>query len=90
MKGYHDDLLMSIGMCCFVGMTSFRDLEKSKGQAKAMIDSWSITTTNSEDIGELDEVINGFIVDKVENTQTLQNTKEHLWLFNGLFGFKSK
>ena len=90
MKGYHDDLLMSIGMCCFIGMTSFKDLEKSKGQVKAMIDSWAITTTNSEDVGELNEVINGFIVDKTENTQTLQNTKEHLWLFNGLFGFKSK
>ena len=35
MKGYHDDLLMSIAMCCFVGATSFKDLEKSKGQAKA-------------------------------------------------------
>jgi len=89
MKGYHDDLLMSIGMCCFVGETSFKNLEKSKGQAKAMVSSWAITTTTSEDIGVLDDVMNGFIVNEInENKQTVQNTKEYSWLFGGLPGFK--
>jgi len=89
MKGYHDDLLMPIGMCCFVAATSFKDLEKSKGQAKAMVSSWAITTTNSEDIGILDDVMNGFIVNDVnENKQTVQNTKEYSWLFGGLPGVK--
>jgi hypothetical protein len=90
MKGYHDDLLMSIAMCCFVGMTSFKDLEKSKGQAKAMINSWAVETTQISDHGELNEVIGtGFYTDNNRKTNaTPQQTKEYAWLFSGMKGFK--
>ena len=90
MKGYHDDLLMSIAMCCFVGMTSFKDLEKSKGQAKAMINSWTVETTQISDHGELNEVIGtGFYTDNGRKTDiTPQQVKEYAWLFGGMKGFK--
>ena len=87
MKGYHDDLLMPIGMCCFVAMTSFKDLEKSKGQAKAMLSSWAMQTTTSNDVGGLNEVVGGgFYTDNnnSKNKQTIENTKEYSWLFNGM------
>jgi len=90
MKGYHDDLLMPIGMCLFVASTSFKDLEKSKGQAKAMVSSWSIQTTTSDDVGGLNEVVGGgFYTDNLNNDkQSVENTKEYSWLFGGLPGFK--
>jgi hypothetical protein len=91
MKGYHDDLLMCVGMCCFVAMTSFKDLEKSMGQAKAMINSWTVETNTVEDHEILNEVIGtGFYVDNTNknNIITTEQTKEYSWLFSGMKGFK--
>jgi phage FluMu gp28-like protein len=89
-KGYHDDLLMAMAMCNFVGMTSFKDLEKSKGQAKAMINSWAVTTTDTETISELNTTsVAGFYTDNKKQQQTLQQTKEYNWLFSG-FGEKRR
>ena len=93
MKGYHDDLLMSIAMCCFVGSTSFKDLEKSKGQAKAMIDSWSVETTNTEDYSELNEAVNtGFYTDQRDNNKnvTVDQFKENMWIFGDMGKFKGR
>ena len=91
MKGYHDDLLMSIAMCCFVGATSFKDLEKSKGQAKAMISSWSLETTEAKDNKILGEVVNtGFYTDQKPKDEhvTVEQFKENMWVFGGMRGFK--
>jgi hypothetical protein len=90
MKGYHDDLLMSIAMCCFVGSTSFKDLEKSKGQAKAMVNSWAVETNDVKDNNVLNEVVgSGFYTDKKsDNNVTAQQFKENMWLFGGMKGFK--
>jgi hypothetical protein len=91
MKGYHDDLLMSIAMCCFVGATSFKDLEKSKGQAKAMVSSWSLETTEAKDNKILGEVVNtGFYTDQKPKDEhvTVEQFKENRWVFGGMRGFK--
>ena len=92
MKGYHDDLLMSIAMCCFVGATSFKDLEKSKGQAKAIVSSWSVETTNINDNKFLGEVAGtGFYTDQKEKNDkkvTVDQFKENMWIFGGMKGFK--
>jgi hypothetical protein len=95
MKGYHDDLLMSIAMCCFVASTSFKDLEKSKGQAKAMVNSWSVETNNASDVSEFNDVLNvGFYTDNNNNRpkdrQSLKETQEYMWMFSGLPGFKKR
>ena len=90
MKGYHDDLLMSIAMCCFVGSTSFKDLEKSKGQVKAMVNSWSVETTEPSKSGTLSEVVgSGFYTDqRTKNNVTTEQFKENMWVFGGMKGFK--
>ena len=40
MEGYHDDLLMSMGMALWVIEHSFKNLEKLEKQTKAMLSSW--------------------------------------------------
>ena len=91
-KGSHDDLLMGLFMANFVGMTSFRDLEKSKGHAKAMVNSWAVTTSSTEEVSGLNEVVNlGFYTDPrstVKDKQSLEKTQEYMWMFSGLPGFK--
>lgn len=81
-------------MANFVGMTSFKDLEKSKGHAKAMVNSWAVTTSTPSEISELNEVTNlGFYTDaksQVNSQQTLQQTQEYAWMFSGMPGFKKK
>ena len=91
MKGYHDDLLMSIAMCCFVGATSFKDLEKSKGQAKAMVNSWAIETTEVKDNEKLKDVVgtNFYTEQKPkDNNVTVEQFKNHMWVFGGMKGFR--
>jgi hypothetical protein len=46
-KGHHDDLIMSIAMCTYVGESSFGKLTKVTEQTKAMIDSWSVSNNNT-------------------------------------------
>jgi hypothetical protein len=89
MKGHHDDLLMCIAMCVYVGMTSFRDLEKSQGKTKAMINSWVSETTNTEEVGsELDGVVGtNFYTDTKPKQNKQQIREEHMWLFAGMPGF---
>lgn len=93
-KGSHDDLLMGLFMCVFVGMTSFKDLEKSKGHVKAMVNSWAVATNDTSDVSELNEVVNmGFYTDPkstIKDKQTLQQTQEYMWMFSGLPGFKKQ
>jgi hypothetical protein len=90
MKGYHDDLLMSVAMCCFVGSTSFKDLEKSKGQAKAMINSWAVETNDVKDDSFLSEVVGaGFYTDKnTNNNVTVEQFRDNMWVFGGMKGFR--
>ena len=92
MKGYHDDLLMSIAMCCFVGATSFKDLEKSKGQAKAIVSSWSVETNDINGNHILGEVVGtGFYTDQKEKDNkniTVDQFKDNMWVFGGMRGFR--
>jgi hypothetical protein len=90
MKGYHDDLLMSIAMCCYVAQTSFRDFEKSKGQTKAMLDSWVVSTNTTETIDELNITEHNQIYKKDISKQVQQANSEHNWLFFGMTGFRDK
>lgn len=49
MDGYHDDLLMSLGMALWVLEHSFRKLEKAVEQSKAILGAWMIASGNSQD-----------------------------------------
>lgn len=91
MKGYHDDLLMAIAMCCYVGQTSFKDFEKSKGQTMAMLDSWVVSTQTNETIEELNLTDNYSMSVKGDLGKQVQSaTSQHNWVFLGMAGFKDK
>jgi len=89
MKGYHDDLLMSVGMCLFVAMTSFKDLEKSRGQAKAMVESWVVTSTESTDVDTLSRQTDFFMANNEVN-RTQAPDSPHNWVFGGMYGFRKQ
>ena len=89
MKGYHDDLLMAIAMCCYVSQTSFKDFEKSKGQTKAMLDSWVVSTNTSETVDALNTSEYNAIVNREATAKQVQHAlSEHNWLFLGMKGFR--
>lgn len=53
MKGFHDDLLMGLGMCLHVANTSFKRIEASNEQVKAMLDSWRVNETPTNNVNEI-------------------------------------
>ena len=87
MKGYHDDLLMSIGMALFVAMSSFKDLEKSRGQAKAMVESWVVTSTDSTDVDTLSRNVDFYMANNEVNRSQAADSP-HNWVFGGMYGFR--
>jgi hypothetical protein len=91
MKGYHDDLLMGIAMCCYVSQTSFKDFEKSKGQAMAMLDSWVVSTTTNESIEELNQTDYNNLLNGGDIGRHVQSARsEYNWVFAGMPGFRDK
>lgn len=78
-------------MCCYVAQTSFKDFEKSKGQAKAMLDSWVVSTQTSETVDALNTSEYNAIVNREATAKQVQHAlSEHNWVFFGLAGFKDK
>lgn len=85
MKNYHDDCLMAIAMCCYVSQTSFKDLEKSKGQAKAMLDSWIVS---SNEVNAIPEMVYNSPAYKDTSRHVQAPISEHNWVFFGMSGFR--
>ena len=89
MAGYHDDLLMSLGMALWVLDNSFKNLERLEAQTKAILNSWMSTgtqhTLNSVDAS-------GKEVRKPVHAKPFVNPRdpkgEHMWLFAGMAGNK--
>jgi hypothetical protein len=82
---------MGIAMCCYVSQTSFKDLEKSRGQAKAMLDSWVVSTNTSETIEELGTTEYNNMFSKGDLARHVQSaSSEHNWVFIGMSGFRDK
>jgi hypothetical protein len=42
MKGQHDDAIMALAMCVYVGETCFTQLKKAENVTKAMLESWTV------------------------------------------------
>lgn len=96
MEGYHDDLLMAIGMCLWVVEHSFKNLERLENQNKAMLKAWigssSLPNDNEKERGT------GFVNQQNRNKQAQPKPKfnpsvsknmqdptgKYLWLFSGL------
>ena len=93
MDGFHDDLLMALGMALWVLEHSFKNLEKLEKQTKAILDSWIVGVPNISD-----NAGGGFVPKSNKgvgalpkpnfntlNTKNMQDPKgEYLWLFSGM------
>lgn len=97
MDGYHDDLIMAIGMCLWVVEHSFKNLEKMEKQTKAMLGSW-VGGANPLNMATRDiEKGNGFVPRANRNKEALPKPKfsalvaknmqdptgQYMWLFSG-------
>jgi hypothetical protein len=89
MEGYHDDLLMSLGMCLWVLEHSFKNLERLEKQTKAMLSSWlggandamPVMTEKEKKMVEVERKINP----SHPAYKNVQNPMSHyMWLFSGL------
>ncbi len=58
MEGYHDDLLMSLGMALWVMEHSFKNLERLEKQTKAILSSW-VTSSNVQSSAQGNQALAG-------------------------------
>jgi hypothetical protein len=96
MEGYHDDLLMALGMCLWVVEHSFKNLEKLEKQNKAMLSAWLIGANTNPQQTELEKG-SGFVSNQNRNkaaapkpkfnpvvSKNMQDpTGQYMWLFSG-------
>jgi hypothetical protein len=99
MDGYHDDLLMSLGMCLWVVEHSFKQLEKMEKQTKAMLSSWVANSTSEAGLKMQAELERGtgFVSKTNRNKKPVEKPKfspivsknmqdptgKYMWLFSG-------
>ena len=97
MEGYHDDLLMALGMCLWVVEHSFKNLERLENQNKAMLKAWIGSGQLNNDNTEKERGT-GFVSAANRNKQAQPKPKfnpsvsknmqdptgKYLWLFSGL------
>lgn len=96
MEGYHDDLLMSLGMALWVVEHSFKNLEKLEKQTKAMLNSW--VSSGNPSVPSLEkEKGTGFVSKDNRNKAATPKPKfnpivsrnmqdpngQYMWLFSG-------
>ena len=96
MEGYHDDLLMALGMCLWVVEHSFKNLEKLEKQNKAMLSAWLIGANTNPQQTDLERG-SGFVSNQNRNkaaatkpkfnpvvSKNMQDpTGQYMWLFSG-------
>jgi len=96
MDGYHDDLLMSLGMALWVLEYSFKNLEKANAQNKAILNSWSTGGTNLKEINNA-SYDGGFVSNNDKGKKTTPRPRfnpnvsrsmqdpngDYMWLFSG-------
>lgn len=86
MAGYHDDLLMSLGMALWVLDNSFKNLERLEAQTKAILNSWMSTGTQHS-LASVDATT-GKEIRKPVHAKPFVNPRdpkgEHMWLFAGM------
>jgi hypothetical protein len=89
MEGYHDDLLMAMGMALWVVEHSFKNLERLEKQTKAILNSWitsansttSTTVTIDKNTGKEVKKINP----QHSSFRNVQDPRgDHMWLFAGM------
>ena len=95
MEGYHDDLLMALGMALWVLEYSFKNLEKANAKNKAILNSWSTGSSGADPKNASYD--GGFVSKNNKGKKTaprprlnpnvsanMQDPKgEYMWLFSG-------
>ncbi len=89
MEGYHDDLLMSLGMALWVVEHSFKNLERLEKQNKAMLNSWLGGSSNTQTTTNVTNPATGEVTKKINPEhrayRNIQDPRgEHMWLFGNL------
>jgi hypothetical protein len=89
MEGYHDDLLMSLGMALWVVEHSFKNLERLEKQNKAMLNSWLGGSSNTQTTTKVTNPATGEVTKKINPEhrayRNIQDPRgEHMWLFGNL------
>jgi len=96
MDGYHDDLLMALGMALWVLEYSFKNLEKANAQNKAILSSWSTGSSGAKDPKKT-AYDGGFVSNNNKGKTTAPRPKfnpnvsknmqdpngDYMWLFSG-------
>lgn len=96
MDGYHDDLLMSLGMALWVLEYSFKNLEKANAQNKAILNSWSTGGSSLKEINN-PSYDSGFVSNNDKGKKTAPRPRfnpnvsrgmqdpngDYMWLFSG-------
>ena len=85
MEGYHDDLLMSLGMALWVLEHSFKNLEKLEKQTKAILSSWASSSNVSPTTTAVNPVTKQVEKKINPNHSAYKNVQdprgEYAWLF---------
>lgn len=96
MDGYHDDLLMGLGMALWVLEYSFKNLEKANAQNKAILNSWSTGGSTAKEIKNA-SYDGGFVANNDRGKKTAPRPRfnpnvsrgmqdpngDYMWLFSG-------
>jgi hypothetical protein len=94
--GFHDDLLMALGMCLWVLEHSFKNLERLEKQNKAILNSWLVGANQVVEPNK--EKGTGFVSKENKNKQATPKPKfnpivsknmqdpngQYMWLFSGM------
>jgi hypothetical protein len=86
MDGYHDDLLMAMGMCLWVVEHSFKNLERLEKQNKAMLNSWvggSVVKPTITTKDEKKQPIKTINPQHKAYKNVQDPTGQYMWLFGG-------
>ncbi len=92
MEGYHDDLLMSLGMILWIMEYSFKNLKKLEGKSKAMLAGWvanngsNIQTNGYTPKSQINtKGTNAKAPTYLNNNNANKNIANgnHMWLFSG-------
>jgi hypothetical protein len=86
MEGYHDDLIMSLGMALWVVEHSFKNLERLEKQTKAMLNSWVGGSAGSSSTIKTIDSTTKQTVTKINPQHTAYKnvqdpTGQYMWLF---------
>jgi hypothetical protein len=98
MEGYHDDLLMALGMILWVVEHSFKKLQRLEKQNKSMLNAWLVGARAQAAVSERDRGT-GFVSNENRNKaesprpkigingppRNMQDpTGQYAWLFRGM------